>query len=78
MVATMACRGSRRPSLQSIIPMNLVDDYLAKAADWEAVATATADGELKKRYLELAAGYRLLAAERQRILKERAGASRIA
>jgi hypothetical protein len=45
--------------------MREVAELLAKAAEWEAVAAATTQDVLKKRYLDLAAGYRLLAAERE-------------
>jgi hypothetical protein len=51
--------------------MREVAELLAKAAEWEAVAAATTQEVLKRRYLDLAAGYRLLAKERERQIDER-------
>jgi hypothetical protein len=42
-----------------------VAEYLERAAEFEAQAAATSIDTLKKRYLDIAACYRLLARERE-------------
>ncbi|MBV8836647.1 MAG: hypothetical protein JO000_08920 [Alphaproteobacteria bacterium] len=49
--------------------MRTVAEYLSKAAEFDALADA-ADGALRKRYADLADGYRLLARERKRLAAE--------
>jgi hypothetical protein len=50
--------------------MRSVDEYLDKAAQFRALAAGTSDPELKARYAELAEGYRALAKERERLVRE--------
>jgi hypothetical protein len=51
--------------------MMSVNEYLAKAAEFEALATTSDDPpEIRKRYADLADAYRLLAKERQRLIDE--------
>ena len=45
--------------------MRTVAEYLERAAEFEAQAAATSIDTLKKRYLDIAACYRLLARERE-------------
>jgi hypothetical protein len=45
-----------------------VADYLERAAEFEALAAATDVDVLKKRYDDIAACYRLLAKERERLI----------
>ena len=50
--------------------MREVSEYLAKAAEFATRAADAADEGLKRRYLDLAECYRLLAAERRRLIAE--------
>jgi hypothetical protein len=50
--------------------MRTTDEYLAKAAEFEGLAARTKEAGLKKRYGDLAECYRLLAAERQRVIAQ--------
>jgi hypothetical protein len=50
--------------------MRTIDDYLTQAAEFDRMADRTAQPTLKSRYAELAASYRALAAERQRLIAE--------
>ena len=50
--------------------MRSVTDYMLKALEFDGLAAATAEATLKKRYADLAECYRLLAAERQRLIIE--------
>ncbi len=45
--------------------MRSVAEYLERAAEFEALAAATSIDTLKKRYVDIAACYRLLARERE-------------
>jgi hypothetical protein len=46
-----------------------VADYLEKAVEFDALAKEASDLGLKKRYADVAEGYRLLARERQRLIE---------
>jgi hypothetical protein len=50
--------------------MRSVTDYLAKAGEFDTLATDARDAVLKKRYADLAECYRLLAKERERLIAE--------
>jgi hypothetical protein len=50
--------------------MRSVTEYLLKALELDGMAAETTDAALKTRYVDLAACYRLLAAERQRLIIE--------
>jgi hypothetical protein len=45
-------------------------EYLLKALAFDALAAASPEEAFKKRYADLAACYRLLAAERERLIRE--------
>ena len=45
-----------------------MNQYLDMALEFEALAAATADETMQKRYVDIAAGYRLLARERERLI----------
>jgi hypothetical protein len=47
-----------------------VEEYLDKVAEFHALADATTNPALKKRYADLAECYSLLAAERQRLIEQ--------
>jgi hypothetical protein len=47
-----------------------VAEYRAKAAEFEALAEETITPALKKRYADMANCYRLLADERERMVKD--------
>jgi hypothetical protein len=46
-----------------------VAEYLEKAAEFDALAKEASEPGLKKRYADVAECYRLLAGERQRLIK---------
>lgn len=46
-----------------------VVDYLQRAAEFEALAATTDVDELRKRYRDIAAGYHLLAKEREWLIE---------
>ena len=49
--------------------MMRVQEYLAKAAEFEALANAGGGAPtLQKRYMDVAQSYRLMAAERERLI----------
>jgi hypothetical protein len=50
--------------------MRTVAEYNAKANDFDVFARNAATPELKKRYADLAECYRLLAKERERLVKQ--------
>ena len=50
--------------------MRTTNEYLAKAVEFEDLAARTKQAGLKKRYGDLAECYRLLAAERQRLIAQ--------
>jgi len=47
-----------------------IAEYLDRGAEFHRLAEATSEPTLKRRYAELAECYRLLAADRQRLIKE--------
>ena len=49
--------------------MRSVTEYLQRAAEFEALAATTDADEVRKRYLDIAAGYRLLAKEREWLIE---------
>ena len=49
--------------------MRMVAVYLAKAAELDALAGRCDDAPLKKRFMDIANSYRLLAEERRRDIK---------
>jgi len=49
--------------------MRSVAEYLAKAAEFDALARSSSEPSLRKRYADMAECYRLLAAERQRLIE---------
>ena len=49
--------------------MRTVAEYLARAAEFDELARAANVGALQKRYTDIAECYRLLARERQRLIK---------
>ena len=52
--------------------MRSVKEYLARAAEFEALANRPGQiSTLKKRYADLAECYRMLAAERQRLISDK-------
>lgn len=55
--------------------MRSVAEYLAKAAEFDELARSTSEPSLQKRYADLAECYRLLADERQRLIRAGAIAS---
>jgi hypothetical protein len=50
--------------------MRTVAEYRAKAAEFAALAEETVTPALKKRYADMAECYRLLADERERLVKD--------
>jgi hypothetical protein len=50
--------------------MRTVAEYRAKAEEFQALADETITPALKKRYADMAHCYRLLADERERLVKE--------
>jgi len=50
--------------------MRSVTEYIDKAGEFSRLAADTADLTLKKRYADLAACYRLLAQDRERLIAE--------
>lgn len=50
--------------------MRSVAEYINKAAEFDGLAARTIEAGLKRRYADLAACYRLLAAERERLITE--------
>jgi hypothetical protein len=50
--------------------MRTIDDYLAKAADFDEIASETRHPDLKQRFRDLAQSYRALAAARQRAIDD--------
>jgi hypothetical protein len=54
--------------------MRGVHEYLAKAVEFEALAARTGSAALRQLYADLAAGYRKLAADRERRNAEGAAA----
>ena len=50
--------------------MRTVAEYMAKAAEFDGFARATTQQGLKKRYLDLAECYRLLAKEREQLVAQ--------
>jgi hypothetical protein len=50
--------------------MRTVAEYRAKAAEFKALAEETITPALRKRYADMAECYRLLADERERLVKE--------
>jgi len=50
--------------------MRTVGEYLDKASEFEAMAKGEQVPSLKKRYADLAECYRMLAAERQRLIAD--------
>jgi hypothetical protein len=58
-------------SLLQIYEMRTVAEYLDKAAEFDALARAESHPSLKKRYADLAECYRMLAAERQRLIGDK-------
>ncbi len=48
--------------------MRTVTEYLLKAVEFDDLANTTPDEALRKRYADLAAGYRMLAEERNRLV----------
>lgn len=50
--------------------MRSVAEYLKRAAEYEALAASAGVDALKKRYGDIAACYRLLAQERERLIGE--------
>jgi hypothetical protein len=50
--------------------MRSVAEYLHKAVEFDAMAGATTNSSLKKRYVEIAECYRLLAEERKRLVAQ--------
>jgi hypothetical protein len=51
------------------LPMRAVAEYRAKADEFEALAQETITPALKRRYSDMAECYRLLAEERERLIK---------
>jgi len=49
--------------------MRTVTDYLLKATEFDSLASEASDPSLKKRYADLAECYRLLAADRERLVE---------
>jgi hypothetical protein len=47
-----------------------VREYLEKAAEFEALAARAGNAALRQRFADLAAGYRKLAADRERMIAE--------
>jgi hypothetical protein len=47
-----------------------VADYLSKATEFDTLASEAPEPSLRKRYADLAECYRLLAAERQRLIAD--------
>ena len=50
--------------------MRSVAEYIDRAVEFDRLAADTADPTLKKRYADLAACYRLLAQDRERLIAE--------
>ena len=50
--------------------MRTVSEYRAKAAEFQALADETITPALKKRYADMAECYRVLADERERLVKD--------
>jgi hypothetical protein len=50
--------------------MRSVADYLAKAAEFDKLTAEATNASLKKRYADLAECYRLLAADRKKLIDE--------
>ncbi len=50
--------------------MRTIGEYLAKAAEFDELATTATHASLKKRYADLAECYRLLASERKRLIAD--------
>ncbi len=50
--------------------MRTVAEYLSKAAEFDAMADTARAPELRKRYADMAASYRILATERARLVAE--------
>lgn len=48
--------------------MRSVVEYLQKAAEFEAMSTTTSIETMRKRYYDIAACYRLLAKDRERLI----------
>jgi hypothetical protein len=49
--------------------MRTVVEYLARAAEFDELARSASEEALQKRYTDIAECYRLLACERQRLVK---------
>ncbi len=49
--------------------MRSVAEYLARAAEFDELARSASEQALQKRYTDVAACYRLLARERQRLIE---------
>ena len=49
--------------------MRSVAEYLTKAAEFDELADSASEPTLKKRYTDIAECYRLLARERERLVK---------
>ena len=49
--------------------MRSVGEYLAKAAEFDELAESASEPALKKRFADIAECYRLLARERERLIK---------
>ena len=56
--------------------MREVSEYIAKAKEFDALAADAPDAALRRRYADLAACYRLLAAEREQLIATGAIASK--
>ena len=50
--------------------MRSVAEYVNKAAEFDALAARAIESAIKRRYADLAECYRLLAAERKRLIAE--------
>ena len=50
--------------------MRSIAEYLGKAAEFDRLAADQGDAPLKKRYVDLAECYRLLAEDRKRLIDE--------
>jgi hypothetical protein len=50
--------------------MRKVSEYLSRAAEFATLASNAANESLQRRYLDLAECYRLLAAERERLIAQ--------
>jgi hypothetical protein len=57
-------------------PMRVASEYIARAREFEARAADAMDAALKRRYADLAACYRLLAAECERVIATAATGSK--